>query len=112
MDADAVIQGGGLIISGAALATIASNLVKVWVARNQRTQISANPALDVKLEETFALKKDNEKAHHDIFTRLSALEMGHARMRGEVDMIKPQLDRIEGKLDMIRFSRVVPKLPK
>lgn len=111
MDAEALLQSGGLFVSGAALTIIVNALVKVWTARNQKTEIAPQP-LDVKLKETFASKDDNDVDHKEIFNRISALEMGHSRLRGEVDMIKPQLDRIEGKLDMIRFSRVIPKLPK
>ena len=111
MDADAILQAGGIFISGAAGVKIVEMVVRAWMARNQKTEIAPQP-LVVKLKETFASKDDNDVDHKEIFNRISALEMGHSRLRGEVDMIKPQLDRIEGKLDMIRFSRVIPKLPK
>ena len=111
MELDAVLQGGGMVLSGVAVAKIADAVSKMWAARHQRTEIAPQP-LEVKLKETFASKDDNDVDHKEIFNRISALAMGHSRLRGAADMIKPQLDRIEGKLDMIRFSRVIPKLPK
>ena len=43
MDVDTILQGGGLVISGAAVMKLGEAALKAWSARNQKTEIAPDP---------------------------------------------------------------------
>lgn len=104
MDADALLQGGGLIVSGAALATIVNALVKVWTARNQRTTVAPQP-LEVKGAPQFVTKEEFEKHtaanardHENLFSRLNRNDRDTSEIKGTLIGIRDDIAAIKGKL--------------
>ena len=84
MDADALLQGGGLIVSGAALATIVNALVKVWTARNQRTTVEPQP-LEVKGAPKFVTCEQCELRHKGVDASLAAGTRAFEAIRARMD---------------------------
>ena len=91
MDADALLQGGGLIVSGAALATIVNALVKVWTARNQRTTVAPQP-LEVKGAPQFVTCEQCELRHREVDNRLAAGTRAFDAVRSKIDAVETKMD--------------------
>ena len=119
MDADAIIQGGGLILSGAAVAK-AGDWLMAWLRlRHQKTTIEPMPLpvdkLDkfvtrgefnkhVELNEAAhkAIVDDNARDHESLFGRMSRNDRETSELKGILSGIREDLSAIKNKLFKIR----------
>ena len=104
MDADALLQGGGLILSGAALTTIVNAVSKMWSARHQKTEIAPQP-LEVKgapeyvtREEFHRHAADNARDHENLFARMNRNDRETSEIKGLLSAIRDDLTAIKNKL--------------
>ena len=104
MDADAIIQGGGLILSGAAVAKIGDWLMAWLRSRNQKTAIEPTPLPVDKLDKYVTRGEfnrhveQNESAHGEVFRRLKDTEQTTARQDGKLDEIGSDVKTIKDLL--------------
>ena len=101
MDADTIIQGGGLVLSGAAVAK-ADDWLMAWLrSRNQKTAIEPNPLPVDKLDKYVTRGEfnrhveQNEAAHTEVFRRLTENEQTTARQDGKLDEIGSDVKTIK-----------------
>lgn len=104
MEMDAVLQGGGMVLSGVAVAKIADAVSKMWAARHQRTEIAPQP-LEVKGATEYVSKAEFEKHveantrdHENLFSRLNRNDRDTSEIQGMLGGIRDDLAAIKGKL--------------
>ena len=104
MDADAIIQGGGLILSGAAVAK-AGDWLMAWLRlRHQKTTIEPMPLPVDKLDKFVTRGEfnkhvdDNARDHENIFARLNANDKLTSKLEGILEGIREDLSAIKDKL--------------
>lgn len=104
MDADAILQAGGIFISGAAGVKIIEMVVRAWSARNQKTRIEPQP-LEVKGAPQFVTKEEFEKHaaanardHENLFSRLNRNDRETSEIKGMLVGIRDDITAIKGKL--------------
>ena len=103
MDVETIIQGGGLIIGGAAVGKIADVAIKAWTARHHKGEVAVTPQpLGVRLEDAFVTRDEfsrhvdlNESAHKEVFRRLTENEQTTARQDGKLDEIGSDVKTIK-----------------
>jgi hypothetical protein len=107
-----IIQGGGLVIGGAALAKLIDAGLKVWSARNQKVEIKPNP-MGVKLEDAFvtrdefkehvkrndlehkAMVDDRERNYEALYTRMLANDKMTSKLDGILTAILADVQEIK-----------------
>ena len=104
MDVDALLQGGGLILSGVALRTIVDAVSKMWSARHQRTEIATQP-LEVRGAPEYVTREefdkhasDNARDHENLFARLNRNDRETSVMNGTLNAIREDVTLIKNKL--------------
>lgn len=102
-----LIAGGGLVLSGGLILKLLELAQKVWLGKNQKTQVGPQP-FEVKASADYALKSDcnglhvkNEREHENIFARLSFCEQSLSGSNAKLDMLIKGVDRLEKKIDKI-----------
>ena len=108
MDAESIIQGGGLILSGAAFAKLVDAALKAWSARNQRAEVKPQPQPEpfpVDVADKYVTRnefekhvRDNAGDHENIFARLNANDKLTSRLEGLLEGIREDLKAIKDKL--------------
>lgn len=126
MEMTDIIQGGGLILSGAALVKLGGIAVKAWAARNGKTEVANDPLNVNKLdkyvtrgefnkamerneadhkritEEAAAdherMERENSSAHENIFNRLTRNDRDMGEIKGLLTGVANDLQLIKGKL--------------
>ena len=126
MELSDIIQGGGLVLSGAAVAKIASIAVKAWAARNGKTEVANDPLNVNKLDKYVTrgefnkamerneadhkritdeaaadherMERENSAAHENIFNRLSRNDRDMGEIKGLLTGVANDLQLIKGKL--------------
>lgn len=99
-----VLQGGGLVVSGAALKMLLDYATRVWAARNGRTEIAPQP-LEVRRSEEFVTRhefekhvSDNARDHENLFARQSRSDRELGEIHGILSGMRDDLSEIKGKL--------------
>jgi hypothetical protein len=126
MEMTDIIQGGGLVLSGAAVTKLVSIAVKAWAARNGKTEVANDPLNVNKLdkyvtrgefnkamerneadhkritEEAAAdherMERENSSAHENIFNRLTRNDRDMGEIKGLLTGVANDLQLIKGKL--------------
>ena len=126
MEMTDIIQGGGLVLSGAALTKIVSIAVKAWAARNGKTEVANDPLNVNKLDKYVTrgefnkamerneadhkritdeaaadherMERENSSAHENIFARLSRNDREYGEIKGLLTGVANDLQLIKGKL--------------
>ena len=126
MEMTDIIQGGGLVLSGAALTKIVSIAVKAWAARNGKTEVANDPLNVNKLDKYVTrgefnktmerneadhkritdeaaadherMERENSSAHENIFARLSRNDRDMGEIKGLLTGVANDLQLIKGKL--------------
>ena len=121
-----IIQGGGLVLSGAALTKIVSIAVKAWAARNGKTEVANDPLNVNKLDKYVTrgefnkamerneadhkriideaaadhdrMERENSSAHENIFNRLTRNDRDMGEIKGLLTGVANDLQLIKGKL--------------
>ena len=103
-----IIQGGGLVISGAALVKLLDAALRAWSARNQRAEVRPQGRPDtfpVDVADKYVTRnefekhvKDNAGDHENIFARLNANDKLTSRLEGILEGIREDLKAIKDKL--------------
>lgn len=83
MDLETLIQGGGLVVSGAAVAKIADALSKMWAARHQKTEIATQP-LDVRKAPDYVTCEQCRERHAEVEKRLEAGDRAFQELRHDI----------------------------
>ena len=83
MDMGELLQGGGLVLSGAAVAKIADALSKMWAARHQRTEIAPQP-LEVKGATQYVTCEQCALRHKEVEKRLEQGDAAFRELRHEI----------------------------
>ena len=126
MEMTDIIQGGGLVLSGAALTKIVSIAVKAWAARNGKTEV-ANDPLNVNMLDSYVtrdefkdamerneadhkritdeaaadherMERENSSAHENIFARLSRNDREYGEIKGLLTGLASDMQLIKAKL--------------
>lgn len=104
MEMTDIIQGGGLILSGAAVTKLASIAVKAWAARNGKTEV-ANDPLNVNMLDSYVTRDEfkdamerNAADHENIFARLSRNDRDMGEIKGLLTGLANDMQLIKGKL--------------
>lgn len=126
MEISDIIQGGGLVLSGAAVAKIVSIAVKAWAARNGKTEVANDPLNVNKLDKYVTrgefnkamerneadhkritdeaaadherMERENSSAHENIFNRLTRNDRDMGEIKGLLTGVANDLQLIKGKL--------------
>lgn len=126
MEMTDIIQGGGLILSGAVVTKLASIAVKAWAARNGKTEVANDPLNVNKLDKYVTrgefnkamerneadhkritdeaaadherMERENAAAHENIFARLSRNDRDMGEIKGLLTGVANDLQLIKGKL--------------
>ena len=126
MEMTDIIQGGGLILSGAAVTKLASIAVKAWAARNGKTEVANDPLNVNKLDKYVTrgefnkalerndadhkritdeaaadherMERENNAAHENIFNRLTRNDRDMGEIKGLLTGVANDLQLIKGKL--------------
>ena len=126
MEISDIIQGGGLILSGAAVTKIASIAMKAWAARNGKTEVANDPLNVNKLDKYVTrgefnkamerneadhkrmtdeaaadherMERENNSAHENIFNRLTRNDRDMGEIKGLLTGVANELQLIKGKL--------------
>lgn len=103
-----IIQNGGLVLSGAALAKLLEAALKAWSARNQRAEVRPQGRPDtfpVDVADKYVTRnefekhvRDNAGDHENIFARLNANDKLTSRLEGILEGIREDLKAIKDKL--------------
>lgn len=121
-----IIQGGGLVLSGAALTKIAGIAIKAWTARNQKTEVANDPLNVNKLDKYVTrgefnkamerneadhkritdeaaadherMERENAAAHENIFARLSRNDREYGEIKGLLTGLANDMQLIKEKL--------------
>ena len=110
MELAEIIQGGGLVIGGAALAKLA-DIASRWIsARNSRTKVDPTP-LPVDQVDKYVTRgefnkhvEDNERDHESLFGRLNRNDRETSEIKGMLSTIIDDLRSIKNFM-MTRGSR-------
>lgn len=126
MEMTDIIQGGGLVLSGAAVTKLVSIAVKAWAARNGKTEVANDPLNVNKLDKYVTrgefnkamerneadhkritdeaaadherMERENSSAHENIFARLSRNDREYGEIKGLLTGVANDLQLIKGKL--------------
>lgn len=126
MEMTDIIQGGGLVLSGAAVTKLAGIAVKAWAARNGKTEVANDPLNVNKLDKYVTrgefnkalerndadhkrisdeaaadherLERENNAAHENIFMRLTRNDRDMGEIKGLLTGVANDLQLIKGKL--------------
>ena len=126
MEMTDIIQGGGLVLSGAAVTKLASIAVKAWAARNGKTEVANDPLNVNKLDKYVTrgefnkalerndadhkritdeaaadherMERENNAAHENIFVRLTRNDRDMGEIKGLLTGVANDLQLIKGKL--------------
>ena len=126
MEMTDIIQGGGLVLSGAALTKIISIAVKAWAARNGKTEVANDPLNINKLDKYVTrgefnkamerneadhkritdeaaadherMERENSSAHENIFARLSRNDREYGEIKGLLTGLANDMQLIKEKL--------------
>ena len=121
-----IIQGGGLVLSGAAVTKLASIAVKAWAARNGKTEVANDPLNVNKLDKYVTrgefnkvmerneadhkritdeaaadherMERENSSAHENIFARLSRNDREYGEIKGLLTGLANDMQLIKEKL--------------
>lgn len=103
-----IIQGGGLVLSGAAFAKLADAAMKAWAARNQRAEVRPQERREnfgVDVADKYVTRhefekhvKENAGDHENLFARLNANDKLTSRLEGILEGIREDLKAIKDKL--------------
>ena len=104
MEMTDIIQGGGLVLSGAAVTKLASIAVKAWAARNGKTEV-ANDPLNVNMLDSYVTRDEfkdvmerNAADHENIFARLTRNDREMGEIKGLLKGLAEDMQLIKGKL--------------
>ena len=110
MDIADIIQGGGLVIGGAALAKVADIAARWFAARNSRTTVEPTP-LPVEKVDKYVTRgefnkhvEDNARDHENLFGRLNRNDRETSEIKGMLSTIIDDLRSIKNFM-MTRGSR-------
>ena len=110
MDIAEIIQGGGLVISGAALVKLLDFGVRWFTARNSRTTVDPTP-LPVDKVDKYVTRgefnkhvEDNARDHENLFGRLNRNDRETSEIKGMLSTIIDDLRSIKNFM-MTRGSR-------
>jgi hypothetical protein len=110
MDITSLLEGGGLVIGGAAVMKIIDVVANAYSARNQRTtiypqpiEVRESPALQ-SVEECRIINRQNREEHENMFARISALEKSSAENSGKLGIILDIVNRIEARMNKRRTA--------
>ena len=126
MEMTDIIQGGGLVLSGAAVTKLAGIAVKAWAARNGKTEVANDPLNVNKLDKYVTrgefnkalerndadhkritdeaaadherMERENNSAHENIFMRLTRNDRDMGEIKGLLTGVANDLQLIKGKL--------------
>ena len=126
MEMTDIIQGGGLVLSGAAVTKLASIAVKAWAARNGKTEVANDPLNVNKLDKYVTrgefnkamerneadhkritdeaaadherMERENSSAHENIFARLSRNDREYGEIKGLLTGLANDMQLIKEKL--------------
>ena len=126
MEMTDIIQGGGLVLSGAALTKIVSIAVKAWAARNGKTEVANDPLNVNKLDKYVTrgefnkamerneadhkritdeaaadherMERENSAAHENIFNRLTRNDRDMGEIKGLLTVLAKDMQLIKEKL--------------
>lgn len=126
MEMTDIIQGGGLVLSGAAVIKLAGIAVKAWAARNGKTEVANDPLNVNKLDKYVTrgefnkalerndadhkritdeaaadherMERENNSAHENIFMRLTRNDRDMGEIKGLLTGVANDLQLIKGKL--------------
>ena len=126
MEMTDIIQGGGLVLSDAALTKIVSIAVKAWAARHSKTEVANDPLNVNKLDKYVTrgefnkamerneadhkrmtdeaaadherMERENSSAHENIFNRLTRNDRDMGEIKGLLTGVANDLQLIKGKL--------------
>ena len=126
MEMTDIIQGGGLVLSGAAVTKLAGIAVKAWAARNGKTEVANDPLNVNKLDKYVTrgefnkalerndadhkrisdeaaadherMERENNAAHEHIFMRLTRNDRDMGEIKGLLTGVANDLQLIKGKL--------------
>lgn len=94
MDIGDILGGGGLVISGVALGRLLDFALRIWEARNQKTELKPNP-LNVHMEEEpekkFVTRADFEKHVAEVQRRFEAGNTAFKELRKEITGMREDL---------------------
>ena len=121
-----IIQGGGLVLSGAAVTKLASIAVKAWAARNGKTEVANDPLNVNKLDKYVTrgefnkamerneadhkritdeaaadherMERENSSAHENIFARLTRNDREYGEIKGLLTGLANDMQLIKEKL--------------
>lgn len=106
MDAESIIQGGGLIVSGAFVAK-AGDWLMAWLrSRNQRTTATVEPdPLRIDKQDKFVTRgefnkhlEDNARDHENLFGRMNRNDRETSELKGILSGIREDLSAIKDKM--------------
>ena len=126
MEMTDIIQGGGLVLSGAAVTKLVSIAVKAWAARNGKTEVANDPLNVNKLDKYVTrgefnkamerneadhkrmtdeaaadherMERENSSAHENIFARLSRNDREYGEIKGLLTGLANDMQLIKEKL--------------
>ena len=126
MEMTDIIQGGGLVLSGAAVTKLAGIAVKAWAARNGKTEVANDPLNVNKLDKYVTrgefnkalerndadhkritdeaaadherMERENNAAHENISMRLTRNDRDMGEIKGLLTGVANDLQLIKGKL--------------
>ena len=126
MEMTDIIQGGGLVLSGAAVTKLAGIAVKAWAARHGKTEVANDPLNVNKLDKYVTrgefnkalerndadhkritdeaaadherMERENNAAHENIFNRLTRNDRDMGEIKGLLTGVANDLQLIKGKL--------------
>ena len=105
-----IIQGGGIVLSGALVWKLIDVGLKVWEARHQKTETEVKPnPLNVHMEEDpekkFVTREDfrkhvenNTREHEALYSRMNRNDRETSEIKGLLTAIREDIQLIKGKL--------------
>lgn len=104
MELSDIMQGGGLVLSGAAVKWIADAAISAWRSRNQRTEARIEPTpLPVDRQDKYVTRgefnrhvEDNVRDHENLFARLNRNDRETGEIKGMLSSIMDDLRTIKG----------------
>ena len=92
-----IIQGGGLVISGAALVKLLDFALNVWSARHQKTQVEPTP-LPVAMADKYVTCEQCALRHAEVEKRFQAGNTAFKELRKEITGMREDLHAGLGKI--------------
>jgi hypothetical protein len=101
-----IIQGGGIVLSGALAYKLLELAYKVWANRNQKTKIEPQPlAVEAHKREEYVRREDferhvaeNTREHENFFARINRNDRETSEIKGLLMGIRDDLGMIKAKL--------------